>query len=191
LRAPFVPDGLRLRTPLAGRYQAENVATALTMLDAAGPPWRPAWDDVPGLLAGTRLAGRLHRAGRYLFDVAHNPDGARALVAALPALSLPRPLTALVGVLSDKDWRGILDAVGPAADRLVLTTAPSAPPGRVWSPEAAAAYARDRGWAAEAAGDFDAALAGAAMGEGTVLVTGSFHTVGDAMVRLQVSLLAA
>jgi dihydrofolate synthase/folylpolyglutamate synthase len=190
LRAPFAPAGLRLCTPLAGRYQAENVATALTMLDAAGPPWRPAWDDVGGLLARTRLAGRLHREGRYLFDVAHNPDGARALVAALPALGLTPPVTALVAVLADKDWRGILGAIGPAVDRLVLTTAPTAPAGRVWSPGAAADFARARGWAAEVVPNFDAALARAAEGGGTVLVTGSFHTVGDAMARLQVSPLA-
>jgi folylpolyglutamate synthase/dihydropteroate synthase len=32
--------------------------------------------------------------------------------------------------------------------------------------------------------DLDAALAAAASEGGTVLVTGSFHTVGDAMARL-------
>jgi dihydrofolate synthase/folylpolyglutamate synthase len=35
--------------------------------------------------------------------------------------------------------------------------------------------------------DFDAALARARSYAGTTLVTGSFHTVGDAMARLQVS----
>ena len=35
--------------------------------------------------------------------------------------------------------------------------------------------------------DFDAALRNADAGEGTVVITGSFHTVGDAMARLQVS----
>jgi dihydrofolate synthase / folylpolyglutamate synthase len=38
--------------------------------------------------------------------------------------------------------------------------------------------------------DFDRALTAAASLGGTVLVTGSFHTVGDAMVRLQASPLA-
>jgi dihydrofolate synthase/folylpolyglutamate synthase len=186
LAAPFAPSPLALRTPLVGAYQARNVATALTMLDAAGPPYRPAWDDVGAALARTRLAGRLHRAGRYLFDVAHNPDGARALAAALPAVAPARPVHALVTVLADKDWRGILAALAPAVDRFVLSAAPTAPAGRVWSPGEAAAFAAARGWPAEAVGDFDAALARAAEGAGTVLVTGSFHTVGDAMARLQV-----
>ncbi len=186
LEAPFAPAPLALRTPLVGAYQARNVATALTMLDAAGPPFRPAWDDVAAALARTRLAGRLHRAGRYLFDVAHNPDGARTTAAALPALAPARPVHALVTVLADKDWRGILAALAPVVDRFVLSVAPTAPANRVWAPREAAAFAAERGWAAEVVDDFDAALARAAAGAGTVLVTGSFHTVGDAMARLQV-----
>jgi dihydrofolate synthase/folylpolyglutamate synthase len=98
---------------------------------------------------------------------------------------------ALVTVLADKDWRGLLAALAPAVDRLVLSTAPTAPPGRVWRPTEAAAFAASRGWAAEVVDDFDAALARAGEGAGTVLVTGSFHTVGDAMARLQVSPLGA
>jgi dihydrofolate synthase/folylpolyglutamate synthase len=190
LTAPFAPAPLALRTPLVGAFQARNVATALTMLDAAGPPYRPAWDDVGAALAGTRLAGRLHRWGRYLFDVAHNPDGARSLAAALPALAPARPVHALVTVLADKDWRGILEALAPAADRLVLSVAPTAPANRVWDPAEAAAFASARGWQAEVVADFGAALARASEGAGTVLVTGSFHTVGDAMARLQVDPLA-
>ena len=187
LDAAFAPRPLDLRTPLAGAFQAHNVATALTMLDAAGAPWRPAWDDVGAALMRTRLAGRLHRAGRYLFDVAHNPDGARALADALPALGVARPVHALVTVLADKDWRGLLAALAPAVDRFVLSTAPTAPQNRVWRPGEAASFAALRGWPAEVVDDFDAALARAGDGAGTVLVTGSFHTVGDAMSRLQVS----
>jgi dihydrofolate synthase/folylpolyglutamate synthase len=190
LRGPFAPGGLALRTPLAGAYQARNVATALTMLDAAGSPYRPVWDDVAPALTRTRLAGRLQRVGRYVFDVAHNPDGARMLAEALPALAPVPPIVALVAVLADKDWRGILSALAPAVDRFVLSVAPTAPPNRVWHPAEAAAYAAARGWAAEVVDDFDAALARAESAAGTVLVTGSFHTVGDAMARLPVSLLA-
>jgi dihydrofolate synthase/folylpolyglutamate synthase len=161
------------------------------MLDAAGPTYRPAWDDLGAGLAQTRLAGRLHRVGRYLFDVAHNPDGAAALAAALPALGAPRPVHALVTVLADKDWRGILAALAPAVERFVLSVAPTAPGNRVWHPAEAAAFAAAHGWPAEVVDDFDAALARATAGAGTVLITGSFHTVGDAMARLQVDPLAA
>jgi len=48
-------------------------------------------------------------------------------------------------------------------------------------------YARDRGWSAEVIRDFDRALVRGASQGATVLVTGSFHTVGDAMARLEVT----
>ena len=188
LDAPF--GRARLVTPLLGGFQAHNVATALTMLDAAGPAWRVAATDAAPALADVRLPGRFQWAGRYLFDVAHNPDGARVLAATLAELAPARPVAALVTVLADKDWRGMLEALAPAVDHFVLSTAPTAPPGRVWHPEEAQAFAAARGWSAAVVPDFDQALARAeSLGE-TVLVTGSFHTVGDAMLRLQVDPLA-
>jgi dihydrofolate synthase/folylpolyglutamate synthase len=48
-------------------------------------------------------------------------------------------------------------------------------------------YAKSRGWQAELETDFDRALALAPKRGQTVLITGSFHTVGDAMARLAVS----
>jgi dihydrofolate synthase/folylpolyglutamate synthase len=188
LEAPF--GRATLSTPLLGAFQAQNVATALTMLDAAGPRWWLPLPQVAAALRTVRLPGRFQRSGRYLFDVAHNPAGALVLAETLSALRPPRPVAALVTVLADKDWRGMLRALAPAVDHFVLSTAPTAPPGRVWQPEEALAFARGEGWAAEVEPDFDRALARAGALGDTVLVTGSFHTVGDAMLRLQVDPLA-
>jgi dihydrofolate synthase/folylpolyglutamate synthase len=116
--------------------------------------------------------------------VAHNPDGARALVAAIGAARPPRPLVALVAVLRDKAWREYLDVLAPAVDGLVLTCAPTAPADRVWSLAEAAAWCAEQGIAARAEADFPAALAAASEAGRTVLVCGSFHTVGDAMQLL-------
>ena len=190
------PDALDALVPLRGAFQPRNVATAIAMLEAAGPAYAPDWAGLAAVLRDVRLAGRAQKHGRWLFDVAHNPDGARALRATLDALAeqregLARPITALVGVLADKDWRGVLDALAPAVDRFILSTPPTAPPGRVWSLEAAATYTVERGYAADVVADFDAAVARVAASAGTALVTGSFHTVGDAMARLQVDPLGA
>jgi dihydrofolate synthase/folylpolyglutamate synthase len=188
LDAPF--GGARLVTPLLGGFQAHNVATALTMLDAAGAPWSVSPADAARALAEVRLPGRFQWAGRYLFDVAHNPDGARVLAETLAALAPERPVAALVTVLADKDWRGMLTALAPVVDHFVLSTAPTAPPGRVWDPREAEAFAAAHGWPVTLEADFDRALARAERLGATVLVTGSFHTVGDAMLRLQVDPLA-
>jgi dihydrofolate synthase/folylpolyglutamate synthase len=94
---------------------------------------------------------------------------------------------ALFGVLGDKDWREMMRTLAPVVDHFVLATPPSAPADRAWRLEESLAFAREHGWSAEAAAEFGAALATAERGAGTVLVTGSFHTVGDAMALLQLS----
>jgi dihydrofolate synthase/folylpolyglutamate synthase len=97
----------------------------------------------------------------------------------------------VVAVLVDKDWRGILRALAPAIDRFILTNAPSAPVERRWDPREALVFAKSESLDAELEPDIDAALDRAEKSSGTVVVTGSFHTVGDAMARLQVSPFAA
>ena len=180
----------RLQTPLAGAHQASNTMTALLMLRAAGAPWSVTMAEAGQGLEGVRLPGRFHREGRFIFDVAHNPDGAAVLAATLKAVGEPRPVAALLTVLTDKDWRGVMGALAPVVDVFVLTSAPTAPASRAWNADEALAYARSRGWEAVLERDFDRAIATASSLAATVVVTGSFHTVGDAMARLQVDPLA-
>ncbi|HWP71038.1 MAG TPA: folylpolyglutamate synthase/dihydrofolate synthase family protein [Gemmatimonadaceae bacterium] len=183
-------ESARLRTPLAGAHQASNALLAILMLRTAGAPWSVTLDEANAGLAGVRLPGRFHREGRFIFDVAHNPDGASVLAATLKAVGEPRPLAALLTVLTDKDWRGVMGVLAPVVDVFVLTSAPTAPASRAWNVAEALSYAKSRGWAAVLEPDFDRAIDTASSLAATVLVTGSFHTVGDAMARLQVDPLA-
>ena len=100
-------------------------------------------------------------------------------------------IAALVAVLADKDWRGIISELAPVVDRFLFTNAPSAPPERRWDAAEAQSFAKAQGFEADLEPDMDAALARGTKQSGTLLVTGSFHTVGDAMLRLQVSPFAA
>ncbi len=179
-----------LRTPLIGEFQAHNTAVALAMLDAAGGQWQGIGNRAETLLAGVRLAGRFHRWGRWLFDVAHNPDGAATVATNLLSIGVPHPIVAVVCVLRDKDWRGILRAVGRVADRIILTMAPTAPASRAWNLDDVTAWAVEAGLRVVRIDMFDSALQDAEASGATILVTGSFHTVGDAMGRLQVDPLA-
>ena len=180
----------RLTTPLVGHFQAHNAAVALAMLRGAGGPWAAIELRAEELLPGVRLAGRFHRSPPWLFDVAHNADGAATVVDNLLAVGMPHPITAVVCVLRDKDWRGIIAAVAKAAERIVVTLAPTSPANRVWDLHEVEAWAREEGLPVVRIDDFAAALAHARAEAETVLVTGSFHTVGDAMERLQVHPLA-
>jgi dihydrofolate synthase/folylpolyglutamate synthase len=128
-----------------------------------------------------RVPGRFDRRGKWIFDVAHNPNGVDALISVLNQYRPVRPLHALVGVLKDKDWKAMLPRVASAVDQVWLTDPPSAPPERRWD---LTAVAREAGPGFRTEPDFDKALKLVQQGAGTVLVTGSFHTVGDAMARL-------
>ena len=180
----------RLTTPLIGHFQAHNAAVALAMLRGAGGRWADIEARAEELLPAVRLAGRFHRSPPWLFDVAHNADGAATVVANLLAVGMPHPITAVVCVLRDKDWRGIIKAVAKAAERIVVTLAPTSPANRVWDLHEVEAWAREERLPVERIDDFARALAHARAEAKTVLVTGSFHTVGDAMERLQVHPLA-
>jgi len=112
----------------------------------------------------------------------------RALTAALTAIRPPRPLHALVSILGDKEWPEMLVELDRVIDRGVLTVAPTTA-GRGWSTEWLHRWLRDptrppprASWTLVP--DFRAALAQVQEHAATVLVTGSFHTVGDVMVAL-------
>jgi len=180
-----------VRTPLIGLHQARNTAIAIATLAAVGGDLLPEGDELNKALADVFLPGRFQRVGKFIFDVAHNPDGARTVAASLAPTDPPRPRTALVAVLADKDWRGIIDALSGVTDRFVFTNAPSAPADRRWNPADAEVHARRRGSDAKVVAGLEEAIAEAQRDARTVLVTGSFHTVGDVMSRLQVSPFAA
>ena len=179
-----------LQTGLVGTYQAHNAATAIAMLVAAGRPWSDVLNALDAVLPTVRLAGRFQRVGPWIFDVAHNPDGARTIAETLARTPVPRPLWALVTVLRDKDWRGILGALAPAVDGFVISDSPTAPASRRWDAEEAAEFARSTGRPVHLERDFERAIAFATHEAATVLATGSFHTVGDIMERLPVDPLA-
>ena len=177
----------KIRTPLPGRHQAANFAFTLLLLDAAGPPYATTLADAARASAAIVLPGRFQRVGRWIFDVAHNPDGARTVAATLSSVEGGQHVTVLLCVLSDKDWRAMIEALRPVAARFIMTDAPSAPQSRRWSSHDAAQFAATLGAEVAEVTDFDRALADAASHDELTLVTGSFHTVGDAMARLQVS----
>lgn len=182
-----VPAGERYggALALAGSHQRRNAAVAGAVLAALPAPYRPPEAAIAAGFAGVTVPGRLDRRGKWLFDVAHNPDGIAALAAAITELAPPRPIHALVSILGDKAWPEMLVRLDQVVDRGILTVTPSAE-GRRWnldwlrrwlkSPDRPPARAA---W--QLIPEFDEALRRVQTGAGTVLVTGSFHTVGDVM----------
>jgi len=173
---------------LAGPHQRRNAAVAHGILMALPAPYRPPLEAIHAGFSSARVPGRLDRRGKWLFDVAHNPDGIRALVKSIHALRPPRPLHALVSILGDKEWPDMLVQLDRVIDRGVLTVAPTAA-SRGWNAVWLRRWLRDRGRPPARAAwtlvpEFRQALETVQQGAGTVLVTGSFHTVGDVMTAL-------
>jgi dihydrofolate synthase/folylpolyglutamate synthase len=173
---------------LAGPHQRRNAAVAQGILTALPAPYRPTADQIERAFGAARIAGRLDRRGQWLFDVAHNPDGMRSLVTALAVMRPKRPLHALVSILGDKEWPEMLVQLDQAIDRGVLTIAPTAA-ARGWDIKWLGRWLKDPNRPPAHAEwtlipQFKEAIRQVQEGAGTVLVTGSFHTVGDVMSEL-------
>jgi dihydrofolate synthase / folylpolyglutamate synthase len=113
--------------PLHGEHQAHNAAVALAAVEAffgAGAQRQLDVDAIRAGFAAVTSPGRLERmrsAPTVFIDAAHNPAGAAALAQALSEEFDFRMLVGVISVLADKDVDGILAALEPAFDSIVVT----------------------------------------------------------------------
>lgn len=113
--------------PLHGEHQAHNAVLALAAVEAffgAGADRQLDIDAVRAGFAAAASPGRLERvrsAPTVFLDAAHNPAGAAALAVALAESFDFRFLVGVVSVMADKDVEGILAALEPAFDQIVVT----------------------------------------------------------------------
>ncbi|MGB9183995.1 MAG: cyanophycin synthetase [Solirubrobacteraceae bacterium] len=178
--------GVRVGAP--GAYQRRNFALAV----AAAQAFLGELDDraVAAAAAEVRVPGRLQQVGTApltLLDGAHNPDGIRALVESLSELAGQyEPTVAVLSILEDKDAAGMLSALLPACNALIVTSSqnPRAlPPATLLSltsqlngppaeivPEPRRALARAR----EMAGP-----------DGLVVVTGSIYLIAELLAPVR------
>lgn len=186
---------------LPGLFQVENATVALAALHEVRQAGLPVTEaGCSAGLAQIHWPGRMERVSRQptvVLDGAHNPYSVRRLVESLELLleeegRTVRP-TFVFGCMADKDIAGMLEALLPAARRVILTQAnmarAAAPPDLLARALEVADRARDSGaaWltyldlstAPTVAEALRAALT--ALGSDDVLcVTGSLAVVGEA-----------
>lgn len=116
--------------PLYGRHQGHNALLALAAVEAllagGGDPAPLSAETVEAGLGAVTSPGRLEvvrTSPMVLVDAAHNPAGADALVDAIEESFTFETLVGVVGVLADKDAEGILAALEPALEHVVVTAA--------------------------------------------------------------------
>jgi dihydrofolate synthase / folylpolyglutamate synthase len=113
--------------PLYGAHQANNAAIALAAAEAfAGVKLDS--DLVRSAFAKVDSPGRcevVRRDPTVIIDAAHNPHGAKALVATIASEFDFETLIGVVAVLGDKDARGILAELSQVVDYLVISESSS------------------------------------------------------------------
>lgn len=175
-----------LRVPaLAGEVQLQNATAVLATVEALGLDRLLTVDTVNDVLPNLALDGRfqiVRRHCRWILDVAHNPAAAAALADRLGDLHLEGRVTAIIGLLQDKDVQGVIGPISKFVDRWIAVT--------VDGPRAATAtrlgqeISSQSGKPCLVAGTIVEALRVAeeqASESDVVIVTGSFYLVGPAL----------
>lgn len=116
-----VKEGVGYRLPLLGKHQQLNCAlatAAITQLQG----WNITQSQIDRGIAQTQWQGRLewtHYGGtQILLDGAHNLAGAQALRQYIDEIAPNRPLAWIIGILENKDYEAIVNALLRSGDWL-------------------------------------------------------------------------
>jgi dihydrofolate synthase/folylpolyglutamate synthase len=180
----FVNDTYQ-KTPvgLAGEHQKQNAALAIAALRAANI-------DIDDLSIGRGLANiewpaRFQRLDdRTIIDGAHNPAAARALAQTWHEIFGDQRATLILAVLSDKDLRGICEALASISEFALL---PKICSERAALPEQLAEVlsAITPPLPYSTAASIDEVLARAQPPNAPILITGSLHFAGEVLAHLR------
>ncbi|MBI2767804.1 MAG: bifunctional folylpolyglutamate synthase/dihydrofolate synthase [Chloroflexi bacterium] len=120
------PGGTRqLRTPMLGRHQVDNAATAVAVAEALRRRGHTITEAaiIDGI-AHTRIPGRLEVMGRHpliVADGAHNAESAAALADSLRQYFDWKRCFFVIGTMADKDIRGMGFKLARLAELIVCT----------------------------------------------------------------------
>jgi dihydrofolate synthase/folylpolyglutamate synthase len=177
--------------PLHGAHQAANAAVAIATVEAFVGV---ALDEelVRAAFASVSSPGRLeilHRDPTVIIDAAHNPHGATALADTIRNEFDFESIFCVLGILGEKDVKGVLKALEPVVDRLIVTKSdsPRALPVAELFAEALMVFGNDRVFKED---DLNSAITYAmeqatlinqvSDGVSAVVITGSVVTAGSA-----------
>ncbi|HEY4441373.1 MAG TPA: folylpolyglutamate synthase/dihydrofolate synthase family protein [Candidatus Elarobacter sp.] len=111
--------------PLLGAFQQWNAATAIRALEQLPADLRPTKAEIEAGLALTIIPGRMEFFPSHpgvIFDIAHNPDKASSLAAALAETFPGRHFTFVVAVGESKDAAEVIAPFVPLNASFIFTT---------------------------------------------------------------------
>ena len=171
------------RPSLRGDFQVQNAAGVLALIEALGDVHLLQPEALSSSLSGLQLPGRLQIIdGRrpWILDVAHNAGAAEVLARSMADLGMESPSSCIIGVMDDKNIADIIEPLLPLIGGLIATSGASAK--SVPAAELARIIANFSGRPCLITDSVSQACAAAEeRAAGSVLVTGSFFTVGPAL----------
>ena len=173
------------RSPVAlrGEYQKQNAALAIAAIQAANIQLDEK-ATVRGL-ASVEWPARFQKWDeRTIIDGAHNPSAARVLARTWDEVFGDQKATLLLAILSDKDLRGICEALAPIADSVLL---PEIRSERAATPEALAKVLSNMTppLPCSITSTIAKALTLARANLNPILITGSLHFAGEVLAHLR------
>ncbi|GAG74234.1 unnamed protein product [marine sediment metagenome] len=175
-----------LYTPLLGRHQAENAATAISAIEALK-------------IRGVKISEKAIRAGlekvkwtgrleiiqnnpTLILDGAHNPSGVKIVRQALEEIFSYHRLILVLAIFADKDYKKMIQILAPNADLIITTKAknPRATPPQIIAKEAAQYIEKNKIIVTE---DIPQAINSALSNskeDDLICITGSLYTIGEA-----------
>ena len=111
--------------PLHGKHQASNAAAALIAVEAFFGEQDLDIYAVRAGFANVTSPGRcevIHRDPTIILDAAHNPHGAKAIAETMQSEFTFDEVTGIVALMADKDALGILQALEPIMNLVIVTT---------------------------------------------------------------------
>ena len=181
--------------PLHGKHQASNAAAALIAVEAFFGEQDLDIDAVRAGFANVTSPGRceiVHRDPTIILDAAHNPHGAKAIAETIQSEFTFDDVTGIVALMADKDALGILQALEPIMNQIIVTTNSAARSMSVGDLEALATqvFGADRVFAQPTLSDaIDKAIKDSVRPLSdeslAILITGSVVTVGQARTAVR------
>ena len=114
--------------PLHGKHQALNAASALVAVEAFFGDQPLDIESVRAGFAAVTSPGRceiVHRDPTVILDAAHNPHGARALAETLESEFTFDEVIGVIAIFGDKDAEGLLKALEPILNSVIVTQSSS------------------------------------------------------------------
>lgn len=122
--------GCTFKIPLTGKHQIYNFSTAISAVNTLKQNgWNISLQSMVNGIESLKIPARTEIVGReplVIIDGGHNPEGVDALCLTLKTFCSGKKITAVFGMMKDKDYSYCIEHLAPLCTR-VYTTTPSNP----------------------------------------------------------------